>query len=69
MPPYPATLAFAELAAGHEQEGRRAAMLAVEGCRKITEILAPLFDPPKYPQAARLYSDWRKQLNSFPDLR
>jgi tetratricopeptide (TPR) repeat protein len=69
MPPYLVTLAFAELASGHEQEGRRAAMLAVEGYRKITEILAPLFDPSKYPQAARLYSDWRKQVNSFPDLR
>jgi len=69
MPPYLVTLAFAELASGHEQEGRRAAMLAVEGYRKITEILAPLFDPSRYPKAARLYADWQKQLNSFPELR
>ena len=69
MPPYLVTLAFAELASGHEQEGRRAAMLAVEGYRRVTEILAPLFDPSRYPEAVRLYSDWRKQLSSFPELR
>ena len=69
MPPYLVTLAFAELASGHEQEGRRAALRAVEGYRKITEILAPLFDPSRYPKAARLYADWQKQLSSFPELR
>jgi hypothetical protein len=69
MPPYLVTLAFAELASGHGLEGRRAAMLAVHGYRRVTGILAPLFDPSRYPEAARLYDDWRKQLSSFPDLR
>ncbi len=64
MPPYLVTLAFAELASGHEEEGRRAAIFAVQGYRKITEILAPLFDASRYPQAAGLYSDWRKQLRT-----
>jgi serine/threonine protein kinase len=69
MTPYLVTLAFAELASGHEEDGRRAAVLAVQGYRKMSEILAPLFDPSRYPEAARLYADWRRQLDSFPDLR
>jgi serine/threonine protein kinase len=68
MPPYLVTLAFAELASGHEDAGRQAAILAVSGYRRVTEILAPLFDATKYSQAARIYGDWRKQLGAFPEL-
>ena len=67
MPPYLVTLAFAELASGHEDDGRRAAILAVHGYRRITEILQPLFDPSRYPQSARMYADWRRQLSAFPE--
>jgi tetratricopeptide (TPR) repeat protein len=68
MPPYLVTLAFAELACGQEEDGRRDAALAVRGYRKISGILSPLFDSHKYPQAAHLYNDWQKQLSAFPEL-
>jgi tetratricopeptide (TPR) repeat protein len=69
MPPYLVTLAFAELASGREEEGRHAAARAVEGYRRVAEILAPLFDSSKYAEAARLYSEWRGQLAKLSSLR
>jgi tetratricopeptide (TPR) repeat protein len=67
MPPYLVTLAFAELASGHDEDGRRAAILAVQGYRKVSEILAPLFDGAN-PQAARFYGEWRRQLDQLSSL-
>jgi serine/threonine protein kinase len=68
MPPYLVTLAFAELAMGHQEAARQTARSAVEGYRKVGEILKPLFDSSRYPEAASLYREWRKQLEQLPDL-
>lgn len=69
MPPYLETLAFAELASGHEEDGRHAATLAIQGYRRVSDILVPLFDAARYPEAARLYSEWRRQLERLSDFR
>jgi serine/threonine protein kinase len=69
MPPYLVTLAFAELACGHEDAARRAAILAVNGYRRVANILKPLFDTAQYPQSAQIYNDWRKQLSAFPEYQ
>ena len=65
MPSYLVTLATAELAAGHPEEARKAAAAAVEGYRKVAEILAPVMDGAKYAEAARLYGEWRTRLEAL----
>ena len=69
MPAYLVTLAIAELESGRQEEGRRTAVLALEGYRKISDILAPLFDASKYPEAARFYAEWREELGKPAGLR
>jgi tetratricopeptide (TPR) repeat protein len=66
MPPYLVTLAFAELAAGHEQQAGQAAAQAADAFLRTAAILKPLFDPSRYPEASRLYGDLLGQLERFP---
>jgi serine/threonine protein kinase/tetratricopeptide (TPR) repeat protein len=69
MPPYLATLAFAELAVGHEKEAGRAAAQAVQGYRRTAGILKPLFDSSRYPEASRLYRELQRRLDQLEWLK
>jgi serine/threonine protein kinase len=69
MPPYLVTLAFAELAGGHEKEAGRAAAQAVQGYRRIAGILKPLFDSSRYPEACRLYRELQQRLDQLEWLK
>ncbi len=64
MPPYLVTLAFAQSAAGRDDEARQTAALAIEAYRRIAEVLAPAFDAVHCPAAESQYREWRDQLTS-----
>ncbi len=57
MPPYLETLAFAQDAEGLHDEAAQSAMHAILGYRKVLDILRPVFESPRYPEANRLFRE------------
>ena len=62
MPPYLETLAFAQDAAGLHDKAEQSAMQAIRAYRKVFEILRPVFESPRYPEADRLFRELQERL-------
>lgn len=65
MPPYLETLAFAQEAAGFHEDAARSARQAVAGYRKVFDILRPVFESQRYPEAGRVYAELRRELDEM----